>query len=431
MTLIHIVLIVLTFYLLRDYKIYFIVSEAAILLSIAISIIIYKKLIHPIRFILTGTDAIRDQDFNVKFVKTGTKEMDSLIDVYNEMIDKLRIERTKQSQQHYFLDNLIAASPTGILILDFDENISSMNPAIQKMLELDNYYLNKSLNQQHPILSELSKLESGYSKIISINGIKAFKCQKSHFIDRGFNHHFVLVEELSSEILQTEKNAYEKVIRMMAHEVNNSIGPINSILHTSLEYSPQLEEEDKQDFEEVMNVAINRNDKLNQFMRNFADVVRLPIPRKEKKDLNVIIEDIQTLFSNQLKEKNITFELSLDKNPFIEKLDIQQIEQALVNIVKNASEAIEGEGKIHIKTNVQNRELIISDTGTGIPKELEPQLFTPFFSTKRDGQGIGLTLIREILMNHDCEFSLKTISPKHTEFRIRFLSCPEKFDLYR
>ena len=100
--------------------------------------------------------------------------------------------------------------------------------------------------------------------------------------------------------------------------------------------------------------------------------------------------------------------------------DEQQIEQVLINIVKNAIEAIELKGTVSFNTNRDKKSLIISDTGTGISVEQSANLFSPFFSTKKDGQGIGLTLVREILVNHGFEFSLKTVAEKQTEFTIVF-----------
>ena len=99
--------------------------------------------------------------------------------------------------------------------------------------------------------------------------------------------------------------------------------------------------------------------------------------------------------------------------------DAQQLEQALINIVKNAVEAIDGQGKINFILDAVSHQLIVQDNGTGITEEGNEQLFNPFFSTKKDGQGIGLTMVREILLNHGFEFSLKTITPGRTEFRIQ------------
>ena len=125
---IHLTLLILSFQIFKEAKIWFIISEFFILGSVLLAIRLYRSLIQPIETITAGTEAIKDRDFNVKFLETGNAEMDKLVGTYNQMIDKLRTEGIKQQEQHFFLDKLIQTSPVGILILDFDENISSLNP---------------------------------------------------------------------------------------------------------------------------------------------------------------------------------------------------------------------------------------------------------------------------------------------------------------
>lgn len=166
---------------------------------------------------MNGVEAIKDKDFNVKFVNTGKYEMDQLINVYNQMIDYLREERTRQEQQHFFLDKLIETSPTGIIILDYDEKVQQVNPKACELLDIDEkQVIGKAIEEVTiPVMQEIRQLKSGEAKTISLNGIHTFKLQKSHFIDRGFPRSFVMIEELTTEILAAEKKAYGKVIHMM------------------------------------------------------------------------------------------------------------------------------------------------------------------------------------------------------------------------
>jgi two-component system nitrogen regulation sensor histidine kinase NtrY len=376
---------------------------------------------------MTGVDAMRDKDFSVKFLKIGKIEMDLLIDVYNGMVDQLRYERTKQEQQHYFLEKLVQTSPTGILILDFDDNIANINPKVCEILGMQAYELvGKSIfDFDMVLLQAISTLKTGESKTISLNGIQTYKCQKSHFIDRGFPRFFVMIEELTAEILNAEKKAYGKVIRMMAHEVNNSIGSVNSILDTTI----QLQENDS-DIKYALEIAIQRNDHLNYFMRNFADMVRLPEPRPEKVDLNELLRNTIRLMEFRASQSGITLAVKLTEMPFLILADLHQLEQVIINIIKNAIESIEirnqrnpdavVEGLITIRTSYKPKQLLIEDNGLGISPEAEQQIFSPFFTTKDNGQGIGLTLIREILVNHGFQYSLKTNEGGLTGFLIRF-----------
>jgi len=418
----HLVTLVLTYFIFQQNKILFIASEVLIILSMVIAAGLYRQLIKPLQLLLQGAEAIRARDFNVKFVYTGKYEMDELIKVYNQMIDELRTERTKQEQQHFFLEKLIHTSPTGILILDYDNHIQEINPKALKLLNLEeNEVTRKSLDETvHPVLQEIKMLTSGESKTITFNGVNTYKLQKSHFIDRGFARHFIMIEELTAEILAAEKKAYGKVIRMMAHEVNNTIGPVNSILQSALSAKNIWADAVTGQLKNAIRVAHERNNNLNIFMRNFADVVRLPDPVKKNINLQSIVQSVITLMQNKAGEKQIEFEYDLQDGPFYIYADQQQMEQVLINIVKNAIEAIEEKGTIRICLEPSLKQLTVTDSGKGIPENTATQLFSPFFSTKKDGQGIGLTLVKEILINHGCEFSLQTIRAGETVFTIRF-----------
>lgn len=415
--LIHLVTLVLTFLVFKHDWLFFIASEVLVILSLVAFWQLYRQLISPLKTLMQGIDAIRDRDFNIKFIKTGKYEMDQLIGVYNAMIDELREERTRQEQQHFFLEKLINTSPTGIIVLDFDECIHQINPKALQLLNLEEKYLLRQPVHSifHPLLQEISRLRSGESRTVHVNGIETYKLQKSHFIDRGFARYFIMLEELTSEILAAEKKAYGKVIRMMAHEVNNTVGPVNSILQSTLQT-----QENSTAITRALQVAIDRNQNLNLFMRNFADIVRLPQPQIKPTDLHQLLRNTGQLMELKAGEKAIEFVFELSGESFFVQADTLQLEQALINIVKNAIEAIQDKGHIHMITDTRSRSLIIRDNGKGIAPEVADQLFSPFFSTKKDGQGIGLTLTREILLNHGFEFTLKTEAPGNTAFTIHF-----------
>ena len=226
-----------------------------------------------------------------------------------------------------------------------------------------------------------------------------------------------MLEELTAEILIAEKNAYGKVIRMMAHEVNNTIGPVNSILQSALN-ADLLQDKNGELLQNALQVAVERNHNLNHFMRNFADVVRLPEPVRQEIDLRQLLQNVTELMKLKAWEKEVRFIYEPPAMPFHIFADPQQMEQVLINIVKNGIEAIETNGTIRFDIYPTDRKLVITDSGKGISPAVAAQLFSPFFSTKRNGQGIGLTLIREVLVNHGFELSLRTVAEGKTEFII-------------
>ncbi|MGM9507429.1 sensor histidine kinase [Larkinella sp. GY13] len=414
---IHAALIFLIFKWLQENKLLFIVSEVLVLASVLAAIQIYRAFGQPSQFISAGIEAIKDKDFTIKFVPTGNREVDGLIDVYNLMIDRLREERTKQMEQQFFLEKLIEASPIATLIFDFDRRISSANPKATALLQRPaNQLTGRHLSEiDHPLLNQLAHSNDSETRTLKGTGIETYRIQRSHFMDRGFRRDFMLIEELTSEILESEKKAYSKVIRMMAHEVNNSIGAINSILNVTKSY---MDAPDQEDVSHALQIAIERNDRLNLFMRRFADVVRLPPPHKNPVDLNEMVRNVSRLMHPQAAARGVVLHHALPPDSVWVPVDVVQLEQVLVNVIKNAIEACVAGQTVDIL--VAPEHLMIRDNGLPISPDLETNLFNPFFSTKPDGQGIGLTLTRDILLNHGFPFSLKTNPDGWTEFTILF-----------
>jgi len=411
---VHVVLVALTFLVLRQNKALFIAAELGILLSVFAALWLYRQFRQPSEFVASGIEAIKDQDFTVKFVPNGNPEVDGLVAVYNLMIDQLRLERTRQREQQFFLQNLIEAAPIAILIFDFDERISAANPSALTLLNRrpDELEGKTVAETAHPLLDQLAELATGEARTVKVSGVETYKVRRSHFMDRGFRRSFLMIEELTREILESEKTAYGKVIRMMAHEVNNSVGAVNSILDVAQGYVTAP------DVGHALRVAHERNERLGRFMRRFADVVRLPLPHRQSSDLGELARTVTQLMQPQAEARGIRLESRVEADSVVQSIDVEQMEQVLVNVLKNALEACQpGET---VETVLTSESLTIRDNGRPIPDEVAARLFNPFFSTKPDGQGIGLTLTKEILLNHDFQFSLKTGPEGWTEFVIRW-----------
>jgi two-component system, NtrC family, nitrogen regulation sensor histidine kinase NtrY len=421
---VHLLFAGVAIYLLLQYRIWLLAVEVVFLISLSLGLRLIRNLFGTIELINTGAQFIGDGDFTARFREVGQQELDQLIHIYNRMVDHLRDERLKLQEQNYFLDKVLTASPSGIITFDFDVRIAMVNPCAEALLQAtaDNL-LGKTLAELHtPFADELNRLAAGESRIINLMGRQRIRCQRSQFFDRGFLRDFILMEELTEELRQSEKSAYEKLIRMMSHEVNNSVGAANSLLHSCLNYRSQLQEDDRDDFENALKVVISRTDQLNLFMRSFADVVRLPAPNLQPCDVLQLVKDIAFLMREESLRRNINWHWQIHTELKEIPMDRSQMEQALVNILKNALEAIDRDGDIIIRTGRKGRSqfLIIEDSGCGIPGDARANLFTPFFSTKKDGKGIGLTMVQEILDNHRFDFSLTSASDSATQFTIYF-----------
>jgi two-component system nitrogen regulation sensor histidine kinase NtrY len=231
---------------------------------------------------------------------------------------------------------------------------------------------------------------------------------------------FLLIEELTEELRQAERGAYEKLIRVMAHEVNNTVAASNSLLHSSLTYGKELTETSRPDFEQAIGIVIQRTDELNRFMRRFADVFKLPPPMKRPETIAKLLEDNVRLLAAKRDAAGVTWCWDVDDRTVSVQIDRGQMEQALLNVLQNAVDAVRGDGSITIRLHSRNGrpKVIIEDTGPGIGAEAQRNLFTPFFSTKPEGQGLGLTLVQEILAGHGFDYALECPPGGPTRFTI-------------
>jgi nitrogen fixation/metabolism regulation signal transduction histidine kinase len=347
--------------------------------------------------------------------------MDALIGVYNGMIDQLRAERTRLEEHFLLMDKILVLSPAGIIILGLEERIEVMNPAAERLLRLERDSARGSPLSalQGSLVETLRTLEESESRVALLRGGRRVRCRRTTFIDRGTERSFFLLEELTEELRASEKAAYGKLIRTLSHEVNNSLGAVGSLLESCRNYGDQLRSDDRLDFETALDVASRRLRHLDRFMNSFADVVRLPDPSPQLSRLDAIATDVVTLFGPELAQRSIECDLFVEHQPFEVHADPHQLEQVLVNVVRNAIEAIDRDGRVCVVLGVDEGVpcLRVSDTGGGIAADVQARLFTPFFSTKPDGRGLGLTIVREILDRHGFAFSLDN-DGEGAEFRI-------------
>jgi nitrogen fixation/metabolism regulation signal transduction histidine kinase len=381
-------------------------------------------MLKPVDLAITGTELIEEEDFSATFRKTGQPELDRLFELYNKLIKKLRTERLTLEEQHLFLHKLLQATPSGIVILDYDGAIEQVNPSAAALLETTSENLiGKSMQElTSPLTDAISELGDEESKVVAFIGNRRIKCTKSRFVDKGFQRYFVLMEELTQEIRQSEKSAYEKLIRLLSHEVSNSVGAVNSLLQSCIYYINQIRDADREDFESAVKISIARLGNLNEFMKGYADIIRLPDPTLRDGHVLELARNCAELFRQESEEKRIAWCWKIDEEIPPILIDRSQMEQVLVNVIKNAMEAIGCDGTITIRTGNGGKKyfLRIEDTGSGISEEARQNLFTPFFSTKDHGQGIGLTLVQEILNRHNFDFSLEGKPGGPTQFTIWF-----------
>ena len=399
--------------------IYFYIGEGLVLFILCYLPFFYRKIVKPLNSIGSGMELLREQDFSSRLSPVGQYEADRIVNVFNRMMEQLKNERLRLREQNNFLDLLIKASPMGVILTTLDEDLSELNPMAQKMLGVrQEDVLGKKMNEiDSPLAAELANVPKGETATVRLNDSNIYRCTHSSFIDRGFQHPFFLIESLTDEVMKAEKKAYEKVIRMIAHEVNNTTAGITSTLDT-VEQALSAEE-GMDDICDVMRVCTERCFSMSRFITRFADVVKIPEPTLTPVDLNDLAFTCKRFMEGMCADRNIKLRLEIDETLKEVRMDASLFEQVLVNIIKNAAESIEKDGEIIVRT-LSPATIEVVDNGKGISKEVEAKLFSPFFSTKPNGQGIGLIFIREVLMRHGCTFSLRTYADGLTRFRILF-----------
>lgn len=419
--LLMVVWIMLLFLATRENGWKFYLVEGIVTFSLFYLIYFYRKVVKPLNSIAGGMDLLQAQDFSSRLAPVGQREADRIVSIFNRMMNQLKEERLHLREQNHFLDLLIRTSPMGVIILTLDERISMVNKAALAFLneKTEEDLLDKTMDMLNGSLAEeLTRLPKDTTTTIRLSDSHIYRCSHLSFIDRGFAHPFYLIESLTSEVMKAEKKAYEKVIRMIAHEVNNSVAGITSTLDTIDDALQTMD--DTEDIREVMRVCVERSYSMSRFITNFADVVKIPEPQLEEVHLNDRVVACKIFMENLCQHRDIDLQLDLcEENPLV-SMDTSLFEQVIINIIKNATESIDTHGKVIIRTSSLPLMLEIGDTGRGISKEVESKLFSPFFSTKPNGQGIGLIFIREVLMKHGCTFSLRTYQDGITRFKIFF-----------
>lgn len=404
---------------LPDSRLPYYIMEGTIAFILIYLIVFYNKIVKPMHTIGNGMELLREQDFSSRLSPVGQHEADRIVNIFNRMMDQLKNERLRLREQNHFLDLLIQASPMGVIITDLDGNISQANPMAIKMLGIHlESLLNKPIEKiDSPLATELAALSKEETRVVRLNDANIYRCTFTFFIDRGFQHPFYLIERMTDEVIRAEKKAYEKVIRMIAHEVNNTTAGITSTLDTVEQ--ALATEKDMEEICDVMHVCTERCFSMSKFITRFADVVKIPEPLLSRNSLNETATTCVRFMEGLCNDHHIQLTLQCAPDVGDVNLDTSLFEQVLVNIIKNAVESIGQDGEIRI-TTIAPASLEVADNGPGISKETEEKLFSPFFSTKPHGQGIGLIFIREVLNRHGCTFSLRTYNDGWTRFRISF-----------
>lgn len=394
--------------------------EALLAISLLSAILFARSLTRPVELMTMGSDLIREQDFNARFHRVGQPELDELVDLYNAMLSRLRGERLRAEEKHQLLSKLIEKSPAGVMLLDHDGNVSDANESARRLLDLRHDCAGKALQSvTERFAAELQQLTAGDSVMLGGDGRQRLRMTRGEFFDRGFPRTFYLVEELTEPLRASEKAAYEKVIRMLSHEINNSVGSVASLLD-SLQHFALRVGDGREDFERALAIASSRLRSLDSFTRGFASVVGIPAPVTSNVMLATLLRDLVTLSTPEAEDRGVEMTVLMEEIAI--EGDKNQLEQVFLNVLRNAIEATPRGGQVAValRHEVGRAILTVQDGGAGIAPAVQSNLFTPFFTTKPHGRGLGLTIVQEILSAHRAEFSLRNAPERGALFTAAF-----------
>ncbi|MES2040037.1 MAG: ATP-binding protein [Pseudomonadota bacterium] len=435
---IHGIFLVLAFSFYLSRPLLIVCLELCLACSLALGIYLVNKVLQPLDFAQQFHDLLQDENYASRIKPDSNMEINELVVLFNRMLEALYKERLELGEQRGFLDRLLEATPTAVIVFDFDDKVSLMNASAQNLLDvrettglsLQQLIQKNETTSSAELLQQLQQLLPGESAVYGDTEGRRYRCQRNQFTDRGFKRDFVLIDEITAELASSEKATYEKLIRVLAHEVNNTVAATGSVLESLLFYSGQLQTEDSHDFVTAIAAVRKRNGNLGEFIERFTRVVKMPEPELKPHDLAAMLDGIIYLYRQQCNELGIHFNWVVREDVPLQMLDGHLMEQALLNIVKNAIEAVEtsiklglqatGYIKLELRRDADMQAILLSirDSANLLSDVPHGQLFTPFFTTKKGGQGIGLMFVREVLNRHGYSHKLMANGQGETSFDI-------------
>lgn len=410
-----------------QHQLYFCLMFA--LLGIVVVIVLLCYMQHrSVNLILRMVESLRYNDFSLSFSTERKDELESTLrKEINEVMANFRQQLVFHQEQYQYYGTLLDTVDCCLVVIDKDLQVQWMNKSA--IHELTGYQIHS--------LEELDELNEGVSQqIVSLipGEVKVVRLHKGDLIQEMAvtatvyatatdNLRLINLKNIRSVLEENELEAWQKLVRVLTHEIMNSITPISSLSETLVE---RMDKVDKDEHDEEMirkgMLTISRRSKgLLDFVMNYRQLSRIPSPVMTPVRVGDMMDSIRGLFSNDA----ILFQVE-DENRIL-NIDRSQIEQVIINLLKNAKEACEGKThpeiivSTHYSTKQKIFQLEVTDNGYGILPEVQDKVFIPFFTTKRNGSGIGLSLCRQIMSLHGGSISMKSEVDQGTSFVLKFL----------
>lgn len=374
--------------------------------------------------------SVRYSDFSQTFSANGWG--DSFADLNRalmDVMDDFRSARSETEEHYRFLQTVMQHIGVGLISFRRDGSVGLINNAAKRLVRVQHLKNIGGLGEFSPrLVQTLSSIRSGEKKIVKVvdgDELLELVIYGTEFKMHGTPYTLVSIQDIQTELEEKEIEAWQKLTRVLTHEIMNSITPISSLATTVHELLDEDGAGHKEDIREAIQTIERRSQSLLRFVQAYRSLTRIPRPDLTIFPVSDLFSSVEQLFRSELEQNDIALRVSVDPSQLDLTADATLIEQILINVVKNSVQALSGTkgGWIELRAwlGERGRPVVqISDNGPGIEPEALEKVFIPFFTTKKDGSGIGMSLSRQIMRQHGGSMGVKSRPGEETIVSLRF-----------
>lgn len=385
-------------------------------------------------------DSIRHSDFASSFSDKGKgKSFRELNRAFNEVIEDFKKTRAEKEEHFNYLQTVVQHVSIGIIAFRRDGKVDLINNASKHLLRISNLRLISDLEKIKPDLPEiLLKMKAGEKHLCKMfieDELLQISVYATEFRMRGEEYVLISLQNISTELDEKEVESWQKLIRVLTHEIMNSITPISSLISTSREMlfledgndltMNQLDQEDLENVLAALKTIQNRSQGLLNFVEIYRNLTRIPKPNFRHFPVSEIFERAETLLKPKFEQLGITFITKTIPSDLMVTADPDLIDQVIINLLLNAIDAVKDRSAPQVSMlasqNQNGRTIIdVADNGCGIKPDILDKIFMPFFTSKREGNGIGLSLSRQMMYLHKGNITVKSKQDEGSIFTLVF-----------
>ncbi len=377
------------------------------------------------------SEAVKYRDFTRRFVVKREKSVEGqLYTAFNQINEVYKNISIDQALQHQYLNKVINMLDTAIIFYHAESGkVIWLNEAFKELFQVPHLGNISGMQKRHPELYiKTMQLQVGKHQMETAHSSKGkikLLMQSSGFETQDGSFRIIVYQNINEAIDETETRAWHKLLRVLTHEIMNSIGPISSLaetLHDRLEHWEG--EQDIEDLKLGIFTIKRRSEGLLQFAKSYRLINKVDQPQFSEILVVQLFENIYQLLEPTLIQKNIDVDIIIKNTRMILRADVNLLEQVIINLLLNAIEAVKEEEEPYISLSAietkDHIQLKVQDNGAGMSPEIQEQIFTPFFTTKKTGTGVGLTLSKQIMLMHGGNISVDSVEGEGSTFTLQF-----------